>query len=55
MKNPERRKKDRRKADRERKQKILHITKRLVSLENVFNSEIDALLTELNLRREDLF
>jgi len=44
----------RRKADRERKQRILHIAKRLVGLETVFNQEIDALLGELDLTREEL-
>ena len=54
MINPERRKEDRRKSDRERDQRILHIAKRLVGLEGVFNQEVDALLEELQLKREDL-
>jgi len=47
----ERRKKPRRKDDKERQQRILHIAKRLVRLEDVFNQEIDALLEELKLDR----
>lgn len=50
-KSKERRKKHRRKDDKEKEQRILHIAKRLVRLEDVFNQEVDALLEELKLDR----
>ena len=54
MKKENRSRKGKHRVDRGHQDRILHIAKRLVKLENIFNQEVDALLDEIGLDKAEL-